>query len=301
MPFLATITEADALLIQGLNYRRQRGTISHFMQLPSIADGITHDEVILAIAATTITDPYYTATFLLQGSVTIQTVKSPPHLSPDLTISVVRAGTPLVKETPKIMREAVIYVESVMNIPLPTNHVILILSNAAVLKNYAGTNYGNAITYLTSGENGSDHQSASFRPGMVHEVAHYYWRGNEPWIDEGIATAIQSRYVTAARLPSHLGKVEQRGCTLTTLRELSELQPDQQYRQFQCNYYLGHRLFTDLLTQLGTRTFTESLGTLYHDTLALRDVYKTGGITQVQKAFGDTQGILLKHWTGKSN
>ena len=27
--------------------------------------------------------------------------------------------------------------------------------------------------------------------GLAHEVAHYYWRGNEDWIDEGLANTIE--------------------------------------------------------------------------------------------------------------
>ena len=56
---------------------------------------------------------------------------------------------------------------------------------------------------------------------MVHEVAHYFWRWNQDWLDEGIANAIEQNYAQDAGLPSSMTTTQREGCTLNTLQDLS--------------------------------------------------------------------------------
>ena len=122
-------------------------------------------------------------------------------------------------EPSKTVEEAVKYVEEAMGLSLPTSHVIVLLDDTGVIADFAGVNYGQAIAYLRKGEDGTDWDRAGFRKGMVHEVAHYFWRGNEDWIDEGITNTIGYNFARDKGLPPQMMGAEQRGCTIKTLEK----------------------------------------------------------------------------------
>ena len=85
--------------------------------------------------------------------------------------------------------------------PLPVDHVIVVLNDKAVTGGYAGTNYGFAVGYLPKYEQPQDLSTwRRFQRGLVHEIAHYYWTGNESWVDEGVADTIEYR----ARCPKRI-------------------------------------------------------------------------------------------------
>ena len=298
MPFLSSITESDALLISGLHGRAHRGTLSEFMTHPTIADGITDDETVLATAVTTIDDQAYMNSLLYPGNATVETIRTSSPRTAILTISIVRAGTRRVTDSSVIVEEAVEYVEDFMEMPLPTNHVIVLLDDTGVTENFAGTNYGEAIAYLRKGEDGSDWDRAAFMLGMVHEVAHYFWRGSEDWIDEGMANTIEHRFGIDRGLPRQMFTTERKGCSVNTLEELSNLDPNKQNEQFQCNYYLGEKLFLDLQNAMTPAAFQQAINSLYQKSLVLREKDRTAGIQQVREAFQAHNDIVQKHWDG---
>ena len=108
-----------------------------------------------------------------------------------------------------------------------TDHVILLLDDTGVTEGFVGTNYGQAIAYLKEGETGTNWERTAFKMGLVHEVAHYFWRGNEGWIDEGMAETIEQSWGIKNRLPGEMIRTETKGCTLSTLQKLSSLKPDE--------------------------------------------------------------------------
>ena len=297
MQFLGSVTEEDALLVAGLHGRWHRSTLASFMRHGTVADGVTDEEVIRAAAATTIDHEGHLDRILNPGSATVETIQTASPRTDNLNISIVRAGSRRATNTSLVVEEAVEYVENLMNMPLPTNHVILLLDDTGVTPGFAGVNYGQAIAYVRKGEDGDEWERAAFRKGMVHEVAHYFWRGSEDWIDEGVADTIEHAYGTDAGLPSQIMTTEMRGCTVATLQALSNLTPEQQSKQFQCNYYLGEKLFLDLLKALGREEFSERLRTLYQVSSDLHEDDKKAGIDEVRKVFGDQEGIVAKHWT----
>ena len=93
MPFLGSVAEADALLIAGLHGRWHRGTLPEFMNHPTVADGITDNETVFAVAATIIDDGSQLARVLNPGSATVETIQTASSRTPNLSISIVRAGT----------------------------------------------------------------------------------------------------------------------------------------------------------------------------------------------------------------
>ena len=204
MPFFQSINEADALLIAALHGTWHRRTLTTFMRHPTIADGIPDEETLFAVAATTLPAGANLKRILAPGAATVESIQTSSPRTPNLTISMIRAGKRRATDTSLVIEEAVNYVENSMDLPLPTNHVIVLLDDTAVSTGFAGVNYGQAIAYLRQGEGGTDWERTNFKLGMVHEVAHYFWRGSENWIDEGIADTIKYNYAVAAKFPSTL-------------------------------------------------------------------------------------------------
>ena len=129
---------------------------------------------------------------LTPGNVAIESVTTTTELTPELKISIVRTGSQSRPGTVDAVQAAVVFAERLMGLPLPTSHVIVLLDDRGVTKGYAGTNYGFAFSY--SPEYEARHGTYEWRhlqAGFVHEVAHYYWRGSEDWIDEGVANTFE--------------------------------------------------------------------------------------------------------------
>ena len=300
MPFLESVTEKDALLIAGLHARSHRGTLAGFMRHPTVADDITDEETLFAVAATTIDQEAHLSRILNRENATAETIQTTSSRTPELNISIIRAGTRNTTNSSELIEDAIKHVEDEMNLPLPTNHVIVLLDDTGVITGFAGVNYGQAIAYLKKGEDGSTWDRAAFRAAMVHEVAHYFWRGNEDWIDEGMANTIERNFGMNQGLPSDLTSTDQGSCTLKTLQELSNQQPENQSSQFQCNYYLGEKIFLELQQSTGEQEFKERARKLYEISLMLNKENQKAGIEEVRKTFGEADSIITKHWTGKT-
>ena len=300
MPFLESVAEKDALLVAGLHGRWYRGTLAGFMRHPTVADGISEEETVRAVAATTIDEDVHLGMILTPGNATVETIQTSSPMTTHLSISIVRAGERRATNTSLIIEEAVGYVENAMGMALPTDHVILLLDDTGVSENFAGTNYGQAIAYLREGEDGDEWERAAFTKGIAHEVAHYFWHGNENWIDEGMADTIDQNYGTDKGLPPQMMVTERKDCTVTTLQALSEMAPEQQNSQFLCNYYLGGELFLDLQNALGREEFSNRARRLYEITKPLHEENEKAGLEEIQQVFGDLAHVVEKHWTGKA-
>ena len=277
MPFLASVDSTDALLLEGLYYQEYKGTLDNILGHPRATQGIADEDAVLFTAVTTIHDREQVNRFLAPKSATVETIRTSSARTPNLTISIVRAGERRATNTSLIIEEAVGYVENAMGRALPTDHVILLLDDTGVTQNFAGVNYGQAIAYLREGEDGDEWERAAFTKGIAHEVAHYFWHGNENWIDEGMADTIEQNYGRDKGLPPQMMVTERKGCTVTTLQALSEMAPEQQNKQFQCNYYLGERLFLDLQNALGREEFSSRARQLYEITKPLREENEKAG------------------------
>ena len=299
MPFLATVEETDVLLLDGLHRRATEGTLNRFLQQSTIIDGITQDEVVLATAATTLDDVDHTAQVLTPRTTTVETFQAASARTPNLRISIVRTKAARNAETVSIVQDSVRFVEDVMDLPLPTNHVILLLDDLSLKKGYAGTNFGYAIVYRKEAANGNDQDQAAFEQGMAHEVAHYFWTGNQNWVDEGIADTIEANLSAYAGHPPNMWADRSHRCPIKTLEELAKINPSDQDSRYICNYVLGEGLFLELQDQFGKEQFKNRLRTLYRISLSLREQRQEAGIDQVRRAFGNQTGSITKHWTGK--
>ena len=147
-----------------------------------------------------------------------------------------------------------------MQLPLPVSHGIVVLNEKAVPPQYGGANYGIAFSYNPEREQGqTPHDRHTFLSGLVHETAHYYWQGHSAWIDEGVANIFEYMYgVESGVSPGLVGKTRREDCEIHDLETLTELIPDpeEDFDQFHCNYFLGQMLFLEMLENLGEEEFT---------------------------------------------
>ena len=104
---------------------------------------------------------------------------------------------------------------------------------------------------------------------IAHEVAHYYWGGdNRDWIDEGAAEILGS-ISEFARDETPIDVTNNPCAAAQTIGELEAMDPDALgTRGFNCNYSLGEQIFLDLYNSLGEETFRRGFRTLYLKSLA---------------------------------
>ena len=240
MPFLESPDNGDALAIEGISTLAYKGLTESLMDHLTFQEGITDAQTTLVAAMGTVRDAEEIGRLLDPGYATVETLSSGTDLTPGLKVSVVRTGTQSRPGTVETVKDAVAFVEQVMGLPLPVDHVIVLLNDKAVASDYAGINYGFAVGYLPEYEQrqGTD-EWRSLQAGLVHEVAHYFWRGNVGWIDEGAANTVEYMHGLESGLSRGQLKPHRKDCEAHDLAMLTEWDPDTSSRRYLCNYFLG--------------------------------------------------------------
>ena len=97
------------------------------------------------------------------------------------------------------------------------------------------------------------------RRHITHEVAHYYWGVSEIWLNEGGADLLGVIANSSAT-----GQPYRIPCAcVKSIAELERLDPEEESREFLCNYSLGERLFHGLYRNLDEITFRQWFRNLY--------------------------------------
>ena len=177
MPFLHTPDSTDVLALRSIHSSAREDALTPLMDHPLFLDGITDDETTLVAAVGTLyRDTDEISRMLDPGHASIEAVTS----ATGLQLSIIRSGSQSQPWTADALGSAADYAEQVMLLDLSVDHVILVLNDKAVGSTAAGTNYGFAISFLPKYEQMQDTvEGRAFQKGLVHEVAHYYWTGNE--------------------------------------------------------------------------------------------------------------------------
>ena len=304
MPFLLSPDTTDALAIRGMENLADQGLLATLTDHSIFQDGLTDDETTLIAAIGTLRDAEEIQRALPPGAATIETARLGTELTPHLKISIVRTDSQSRPGTIEVTRDLLQFVENTMGLALPVDHVIIMLSENAVIDKYAGTNYGFAFSYLPKyevAEQGT-REWRQFRLGFVHETAHYFWSGNEDWIDEGLANLFEYRFGLQMGLSPGQLQTLRKGCEAHDLEMLSEWDPDLSEKdRYHCAYYLGELLFQDLLASMDAETFTTSIQEYYRLSLEAKEADSTPGVAEVRKAFAGQDAIIDHHWSGKMN
>ena len=309
MPFLSSIDREDVLALRALHrlaYYSRDGRLDAVLDHSDLPDGITDHETTLVAATGTLQGASEVRRILGPGNARIEVVREKTRHTPNLKISIIRTGTLPRQSTIDDIRASVEFVEGVMNRPLPVSHIIVVVDDHAVTEGYGGTNYGFAFSVLSGDEQYETHYEAfNFRSKILHEAAHFFWRGHASWIDEGVANTFEYLYGVDAGVSPGLQKAPSRdGCEAHDLAMLMEWGASiEEQGRYGCNYFLGQMLFSELLEDLGRGPFSQRLQALYRLSLAAMEdpEGETPGIAEVRKAFPDQAAVVEKHWSGALN
>lgn len=305
MPFAATMEPLDVLALDSLSglasFRPE--VFDRIMSHPALRDGISDGlaPVVATLGGVATTNPDLIDVLLDPGMVSLErrTVESP--LSGEIAVYIVRTGAGAARSM-ELLRYSIRCVEEAVGAAFPTNAVVLLFEDA-VSGSAAGTNFGTHIAVRPE----YDVDAGSFEAEnaghiVAHEVAHYYWRGNADWIDEGAADFTAS-IVERARVGSPLGVTNHPCASAGSIAELERQEAAPRAPEFYCNYALGERLFVDLYRSLGAGSFHRAFRDLY----LLSQADDAGGagqgtslaVEQVKEAFRSNDGTedtVIARW-----
>ena len=305
MPFLETIEPPDISAIESLGMLAdfRPDALLGVMDHPTVSGGISDDwtPIVATLYGVAINNPGLIEVLLDSTSVTLEQRTIALPLAGDVVLSIIRTG-PGAARSMDLLEQSVRGAEEFMGEPLPTNFVGLLYADA-VPDHAAGTNFGTHIAILSK----YDVADGSFESEIVgstiaHEVAHYYWSGNEDWVDEGAAELMAS-IIDGARTGRPIVVTNPPCGHAASLAELESLGASRGDAEFGCNYSLGERLFVDLYRTHGPGTFQRGFRDLY---LASEmederedDRGTSAGIEHVREAFGTNDGlesVLISRW-----
>ena len=267
MPFLASVESPDALAVRSLE-RIEDISKADFLQImfhPTLIDGITDEEaeIVLLLGATyQYADLALVDTLLDPTRITIEKRAIRLPYSGEMDLAIIRTA-PGPARSMDLLEHSVRGIEEFMGTSFPTNYIAALFAEEAVIEGAAGVNFGTHMTMLPEFDVDDGSQVANILPSLTaHEVSHYYWRGNETWIDEGGATFIEfpientrtGRGLIADRYPC---------AYVSSIAEVVALDPEQLSPADICNYSLGERIFLDLYRNLGDTDFRQGFSNLY--------------------------------------
>ena len=306
MPFLQTFQTADRHAVYGITEMFRDGLGQTLTQTRIYRSGITDAWTPSVAAAATTESAGAITEYLNAGQVTTETKTYSTSHTDSLTVSIVRRSdaTPSA-QTANALQTAAQLTESIMALPLPTNHIVVVFDDRAVTPGYWGVNHGFAIGVEQDTETtGNASQRNILQNHLHHEVSHYWWRGNADWIDEGLADTIAA---TASLAQGASGPAQpnlRKNCTARNLSEIGRISTTDAAR-FYCNYYLGEKLFRDLQSRMTVQDFTTALQKLYQASRDKPTPTQPGqvraDIAEVRNAFAEHSDVVEYYWSGDVN
>lgn len=145
---------------------------------------------------------------------------------------------------------------SLFNRPLPATAVIALIAEA---QNH-GPHAGNAISSIILHpdiETPGKALNQNARPTLAHETAHFYWRHNRPWINEGLAE-LAGIIADHPQIPSHPNRYPSAQITSPAQLEIQNTPAEAEDQ-----YSIGQRFFIRLLNQTGLPAFQRAIGNLH--------------------------------------
>ena len=291
MPFLDMLEPTDTAALEAMSWLAYTEilALNEVLAHPTLKDGITDEwaPVVALMDAVNEAAPAFLRPLLdpEQATVSQRSITLPNSGAVDLAIIRTAPGA---TRSMALLEHSVASVEEFMGTALPTNYVGL-LFGTAVLGYSGGTNYGAYFVMLPEYDADDDSDAADYAGHlMAHEVAHYYWRGNPNWLDEGLAellAAISENQRTGAPVTIDYTYCPA-GDNIALLERLDAAGVIYDYR---CNYALGGQFFLELYETLGDAVFRQGLRNLYLTSLVedYADEFDGSpvGIRQIQDAF----------------
>ena len=306
MPFLAAIDPVDVSALDALAGLAgdKEELLQQILAHPSLTGGITDalTPIVAMLNGVAEANADLINTLLDPGSMTIErrVIVLPLAGQVELAIVRTRPGSP---RTIDLLEHSVRTVEELMGEPLPTRYVGILYEDA-VIGSFGGMNFGTHIALLSERAVEADYvEASSDTGGIAHEVAHYYWRGNADWVDEGAASFIGT--VIERRIDGKEVRLVGAPCPyMRRISELDELAPEPETDEFGCNYTLGERLFYDLHRSLDEAEFWRGVRDLYVRSQESDESEGEHGSTRVgmehmREVFeSDAADVVIARWYG---
>ena len=305
MPFLESLEPPDEMAVKALTdlVVFNPDDFADAMSRPALVDGVTDSEapIVAMLRGVYKTEPDLVNVLLDQSKVYVERKTTRLQLSGDVVIVIVRTN-PGAERGMTLVENAVIIAENLMARPLPTNYVGVLFEDA-VASSFAGANFGTHIAIRPKYDVDDGSREAIFAPhNIAHEVAHYYWRGNSDWVDEGMADFMASA-IENRRDGKQIGVTNDPCPFAKSVAELEGLKPDRGDLAFRCNYSLGERLFFAIHRTLGEDAFWSAARNLYDvsrvDTPNDRHSGTSMNISHVRDAFSgesESAATVISRW-----
>lgn len=287
MPFLNTLEPADGAALESLAQlaAADRETFARVIDHPTLAGGIGDDaaKVVSILAGVQQTNPNLLPRLLNLEQVAVEerTIDQPGD--GPLTLVIIRLGTNAAGNSGSmdLLAAAARFVADYMGEPLHRRYVALLFADA-VPDYSAGANFGTHIAVRPQYDSpAADYPARNSGRAIAHEVAHYYWAGNAPWLDEGSAEGLAALFAASHwggdPMPNHYPCASVSG-----IRDLAGPDYARGAAGEQCPYALGERLFLDLRRALGAADFRLGFRRLYRE---LNAGGGETGIAAVRRAF----------------
>ena len=265
MPFLETVEPPDISAINSLRllaaFRPE--VFVRVMSHAALKDGIQDDvaPIVATLNGVAKATPGLIDDLLDPSGVFLERRIITLPLSGDVVLDIIRTA-PGAARSMDLLEHSVRSAEEYMGAPLPTKYVGLLYENV-VLGSSAGTNFGTHIAILPKYDIDDGTTEAEFAgSNIAHEVAHYYWSGNEDWVDEGAADFMAS-IIEGAGTGGPIAVTNPPCGHADGIAELESLDISIGDVEFRCNYSLGERLFVDLNLTLGDERFLQGFRALY--------------------------------------
>jgi len=290
MDFLDTLEPPDVLAVRSLS--RMAELNIHFFQRtlrhPAIDDGITDEEARIV----TLLDGEYEAGTSLTNILlnpTLTTVEERSinlPLAGEVTLAVIRTNSGADRSM-DLFEQAVRNAEGLMGQPFPATYIPLLFA-LAVPDAFTGSHNGTHIVVLPEYDvDDGSYGAAQAESVIAHEVAHYYWRWGQPWLDEGAAefTSAYVKHLSSGYPPEPVNYPCGHSQTIRRLEARSVHAYDM---AGVCDYAVGERFFLDLYQRLGAEAFWSGVRILYRDMdqIAGQNV-RPPGIDHVRRAFSE--------------
>ena len=310
MPFLNSLESADVAALESLAQlaAADRETFARVIDHPSLAGGIDDDAapVVSVLAGVQQTNPNLLPRLLNLEQVAVEerTIELPG--AGPLTLVIIRLG-PGHPGSMDLLAAAVRFVADYMGEPFPVRYVALLFAEA-VPDYSAGANFGTHIAVRPRYDSpAADYPARNRGRAIAHEVAHYYWADNAPWLDEGAAEALAALFAASHGggnpRPNHYPCAEAAG-----IKDLTAADYARGAAGEQCPYALGERLFLDLRRALGAADFRISFRRLYRaraaggggatGMAAVRRAFAGDGLDAGPAAQDRAQQVIERWYTG---
>ena len=294
MPFLFQLEPADVLAVDSLSHVAYFDLPSFRMIMghPTCRDGITDREakVVGLLSDVTEVNPSLALSLLDPAATTIEERTIGLPLAGEVTMAIVRTQ-PGAARSMDLLENAVRSAESFIGAPFPARYIALLFEDA-IPGHFGGTNNGLHMTILPDHDvDGDSYEAKQASRVIAHEVAHYYWRWSQPWLDEG-AAEFTAAFAEQALTGHPLEPVNYPCGPAYTIRYLVSQDLDEADERYWCNYAVGERFFLELYRAVGEQEFRQGFRNLYR--IADESAYAgadAAGILQVQELFPDRTEI----------